>query len=442
MQKPLFLWVADMRYGLCILLFFSTMASASYSEQEWGIAGVVRSATIPYSNKNQDDYVNSFVPMLFYQGDTFYLDGLEGGAEVYDNPELNYKVFALMRSRFVDIPSDIQNEAGGDSADFGFKVQSPLNTYWDIEAELMSDSEYNLHSNLIFSGDFDIGNWQLEPELTFRLKSESFNSKYYAFKEVTGESIDAGLDISAFVKAKYHVASNFYLLGGVGATYLDSSAYNANVVEDRWQGELYAGIAFFNDKSKPKRESLSLSPYLRVAHGWATTSDMGDILFRFDSERDENKGTLSSVFYGYPLTDELFGLDLDIYVTPGIVHHWQTDAQGASSEYVVAIKAYYTLDWPTKWRIGVAEGLSYIDRVTYMEAKSMEDKGYKPSNLLNYLDISYDVNLGDLFNKRDWDNMWLGYSLHHRSAIFESSSQFSRIKGGSNYNTVYLQVDF
>ncbi len=84
----------------------------------------------------------------------------------------------------------------------------------------------------------------------------------------------------------------------------------------------------------------------------------------------------------------------------------------------MAIKAYYTFNWPTKWRFGVAEGMSYIDNITYIEGTEMEEKGYTPSNLLNYLDFSLDVNVGDLFNQKDWENMWVGYSLHHRSAIF------------------------
>jgi outer membrane protein len=68
----------------------------------------------------------------------------------------------------------------------------------------------------------------------------------------------------------------------------------------------------------------------------------------------------------------------------------------------------------------------------------LEEKGYKPSKLLNYLDFSLDLHLGDIFGEK-LDELWLGYSIHHRSAIFESSSRFGRIKGGSNYNSVYLQ---
>ncbi len=61
---------------------------------------------------------------------------------------------------------------------------------------------------------------------------------------------------------------------------------------------------------------------------------------------------------------------------------------------------------------------------------------------MNYIGVSFDINLGDIFKVNALKETWLGYSLHHRYSIFEKASQFGRIKGGSNYNTVYLQFDF
>ena len=83
-----------------------------------------------------------------------------------------------------------------------------------------------------------------------------------------------------------------------------------------------------------------------------------------------------------------------------------------------------------------------MSNVTYIERVEMEEKGYRPSELMNYIDFSLDVNLGDIFNVNALKDAWLGYGIHHRSSIFESASQFGRIKGGSNYNSVYLQFDF
>lgn len=83
-----------------------------------------------------------------------------------------------------------------------------------------------------------------------------------------------------------------------------------------------------------------------------------------------------------------------------------------------------------RWRLGAAEGLSYVSDITYIERIEMERKGYRPSKLFNYLNLTIDVNLGDVFNKKHWQSTWLGYSIHHRSAIFESAAQFGRIKRG------------
>ena len=35
------------------------------------------------------------------------------------------------------------------------------------------------------------------------------------------------------------------------------------------------------------------------------------------------------------------------------------------------------------------------------------------------------------------DRRWVGYDIHHWSAIFDSAQQFGRIKGGSNVQMVY-----
>jgi len=279
------------------------------------------------------------------------------------------------------------------------------------------------------------------PKIGARYKSANFNSRYFALEEITSQSIGAGIEFNTTIEARYHVGSNLYLLGSLGGTLLDSNAYDAKVVEQKWQSEAYLGFAFFNDISKPKKTDLRNHGYLRVAHGWATPSNIGDILAG-DTVKDEYNNQLSSVFYGLPLTDELFSLPLDIYLTTGFAWHWDSEVQSASQEYVLAIKAYYTINWPFRWRLGIAEGLSYVSEVTYIERVEMERKGYRPSELMNSIDFSIDFNLGDILGVNALRETWLGYSIHHRSSIFESASQFGRIKGGSNYNTVYLQFDF
>ncbi|WP_409202749.1 MipA/OmpV family protein [Vibrio alfacsensis] len=424
-----------------ILCSLPVAAEFSVSEQQWGIAAMYRTASIPFYTADDDSTVSTFVPMMFFENDYVYIDGVEGGVFIHNSDDSNWRISAITRLRFLDIPKSVQNAFEGDRADFGGQIRYNIDDNWRAEFEVMTDDEFQFHTNYRLAANYEFGDWELEPSFTVRYKDADFNSAYYSFKDVTGESIGAGIDANLGVKARYHVVSNLYLLGQASVTRLDSAAYDSQVVEDRYESEVFIGFGFFNDKSKASKSELSNRPYLRVAHGWATPSNIGDI-FKLNAEKDEYNNQLTSLFYGHPLTDEIFGFPLDIYLTPGLVHHWSSDVQSSSTEYVVAIKAYYTFNWPTQWRFGVAEGMSYIDNITYIEGTEMEEKGYTASNLLNYLDFSFDVNVGDLFNQKDWENMWVGYSLHHRSAIFESASQFGRIKGGSNYNTIYLQYDF
>ena len=120
------------------------------------------------------------------------------------------------------------------------------------------------------------------------------------------------------------------------------------------------------------------------------------------------------------LSDELFGLPLDVYLTPGVAHHWASNVQSSSTEFVTAVKLYYNGSWPFDWRFGVAEGLSYVDRTTYIEQNELDEKGYETSAWMNYLDFSLDLNIGDLFGKQSMKDVWFGYSLHHRSAILKN----------------------
>jgi len=411
------------------------------AEQEWGLAMAYRSASIVYDIQGEaDSSVSTFVPMFYYQGERFYMDGLEGGAHLYQQD--NWQINALTRLRFVDLPAARQNEYGGDVFDLGIQYRQHMDDHWYTDVEVMSDSFARMHSNLRATAEYATESWDFKPSVQLRFKSSDFNSHYYAASGLGGEPIDGGIDVKMGFDARYHVTSNLYLYGSAYATRLDNSAYGAEAVGTQWGQEYMVGFGFSNDKSTVRKSEIGAKPYMRVAQGFATPSDMGDI-FKGKGVRDEHNNKMTSFFYGHPLSDELFGLPLDVYLTPGIAWHWASDTQRSSPEYVVAIKAYYTFEWPVRWKFGVAEGVSYVQHATYIESSELEKKDYvNGSPLMNYLDISFDVNVGDIVGKSDWDNMWIGYSLHHRSSIFEKASQFGRIKGGSNYNTIYLQYGF
>jgi outer membrane protein len=151
---------------------------------------------------------------------------------------------------------------------------------------------------------------------------------------------------------------------------------------------------------------------------------------------------MTSVFYGHPLTDEIVGLPLHVYLTTGFAWHWKSSVQPSSQEIVLGVKFNLIINWPIRWRLGFVEGLSYITEVTYIEQQEMDRKEYQASNLLNYLDYNLDIDLGYFFSGDLFQDLWIGYSIHHRSGIFGTAQQFGRINGGSNYPSIYIQKHF
>lgn len=430
-------------FAVLISPFNALATEHRYQEQSWGLGIVARDVNSSFQSPSNPD--PSFVPLMYYQGEHFFMDGLDMGGHLFkaEDNQINF----IARMSFFDAPEEYQADIQGYHIDLGLQWQTELSSNTAIDVEVLSDLDTRFYGNITGQWHYEFGDWQLMPAVSLRYKSADYNSQYYSLEDETNERIGAGAEFSTNLEARYHVNSNFYLIGAIGATALDSNAYESQVIDQRWNSEMYLGFGFFNAKNKPKKDRLTTKGYLRVSQGWATPSDIGDIIVGdIDQDahgvKDEYNNQFSSIFYGLPISDDFFGYPIEIYLTPGFIWHWDSPVQTTEQEYVLAFKAYTTFDWPVTWRLGLAEGLSYITNITYIEEKEMDWKGYEGSNLLNYIDISLDINLGDLFNTRSLDDVWLGYGLHHRSAVFGGAEQFRRVEGGSNYNTVYLQFDF
>ena len=404
----------------------------AYPEQDWALGLSIRVASIPFATE-ETRTVGSVVPLLFYRGKYFYMRGIEGGIRFYRTSDWRFS--ALGRLRFFDIPKEYQNEVQGNNVMWGLQATyKPFDLPY-LDLELLSDWLGNVSSNVRLGINIDNHGFRIDPFVELKLKSKKYNSYYYGLNL---EDIGFGMDLSLGVIADYHVWSNFYFFGAARVTLLDKGVRNSTYVNSDLYAWAFLGFGFSNDRTRPKKQRLSISPYIRVSHGWATPSNLSNI-FKFKAEKDTFNNQLSSVFYGYPLTDQFFGLPIHFYITAGFIWHWKSSVQPHSQEVVVAIKLYYTIPLPIRLRLGFAEGFSYANEIPYIEAVEMEEKEYRPSNLLNYLDFSLDLNIGDIFGGEDLKRTWIGYGIHHRSAIFETAAHFGRISGGSNYHTLYLQ---
>ena len=431
----------------------------SQEEPEWGLAIGSRTAEFAFEPVEHIDNgkVSDLVTRFYYAGDYVFLRGDHGGVHLYQQPTYNFN--AIAQVRFFDIPASMQNEFHGTNIDLGLQLEYFFTKNMPIQFEYMSDVHGNDYGNIKLRYAFDYSDFDFKLYSALRLKSADFNNLYYGLDGLSGSKnpdgswnendlidnkIGADYDLSVGIDTRYHVWRNLYLLAEAKITRLNSKTYHNAVINSPTQGEYFLGFGFFKDKKRKNELTMPENHYVRWAYGWGTPSNLGDILAG-DAKSDPFNNQMTSFFYGIPLTESLFGSDIELFLTPGLVYHFESGNQDRTQEYVMAIKAYYTIKWPLRWRLGFAEGISYRDDVSggleYEEI--VNEKGYaQASKLLNYLDVSIDFNVGDLTRVKELKSLWLGYSIHHRSAIFENSSLFGRIKGGSNYNTVYLQWHF
>jgi len=192
----------------------------------------------------------------------------------------------------------------------------------------------------------------------------------------------------------------------------------------------------------------------RVAYGKASTKDLGEILL-LNSDRHPDNLSVLALDGGYLLKKSIYELPLDLYIKGGVSYFDEADKHingfgplaviydGERSdvyEGTIYIKVYYNFDFlNNRVRIGVGEGLSYTSSVLWSEEKeaTQEKEGY--SKLLNYLDISIDLNIGKLIKYKPLDTAYIGWTIKHRSGIF---GIFNGVDGGSNYNTISLETNF
>jgi outer membrane protein len=426
-----------MKYVITFTIFsVLLLAKNEYDDLTWGTGIVARSASIPYYDPVViDDTLNDFVPLFYYEDDYVYLHGLTYGFKLYALD--NWQFSALGRVRFLNIPQEYQNEVQGDTMDYGLRARYFLYDNQYIDLEVMENPDNSTHANLTYSANLKYGDLYVEPHTTLRVKDATFNTQHYGQDK---EKIKADFDLAAGLDLKYHLWSNFYLIGSADINWLGNNVQKSSIIDEDYEYTLMGGFGLLNDKNKKYFDVDGMKPYIRLAHGWATLSNLEDILIG-DIESDDYNNQSTSIFYGHPLSKTFFNLPLEVYLTPGLAYHYSSEVQESTLEYILGFKLYYTLPLPDiDMRLGLGEGVSYMDEVIYIEKSEIEGKGLKPSSLTFYLDVSVDLNLGFLHD--DLNPLWIGAAIHHRSSGFEEVSLFGRLKSGSNYNTVYLQWHF
>jgi outer membrane protein len=181
----------------------------------------------------------------------------------------------------------------------------------------------------------------------------------------------------------------------------------------------------------------------KVYYGYADEKDFGQIL-TFQGKRSPLNVSTAGFDLGYMFLHNTWELPIDFYIKGGYARWFENGYQENINELNALIKLYYNIDFSqNRIRLGFGEGGSYtwgIGSIEKAEALEGDATDPKTSKYLNYLDVSVDFDIGRLFKSESLKDTYLGYSLKHRSGIFGLINGVRR--GGSNYNTFYIERKF
>ena len=160
----------------------------------------------------------------------------------------------------------------------------------------------------------------------------------------------------------------------------------------------------------------------RLGYGISESNDLQDILLgKF--QKDGIETSLINLDFGYRIFHNVNQWPLDIYAKGAITHFNENNVinyiTGEKSqdffELTCYIKAYYNINFnDNRIRLGVGEGLSFSQEVPVIEvydARHYDGSDGDTSKVLNYLDISVDIDIGRLFSIEMLKDTYLGYTI-------------------------------
>ena len=198
-----------------------------------------------------------------------------------------------------------------------------------------------------------------------------------------------------------------------------------------------ASTSLFADDATQDRPTRH---YFRVSGGLFFDSDLYKIVGG-NLGIDERHAGIFGLEYGFGMWQGIGGWPIDVAVKIGLIRHFERDLQEDFNQYTASIKLYFHgFPWSDRFhtRFGIAEGLSYASKIPYIERESLERRQRETSNLLNYLDLTLDVDIGDVFPAPRLKNCFAGIGITHRSGIF-GAEVFNGVDGGSNYGVISLE---
>jgi outer membrane protein len=416
-----------------------------------GLGALERLAYTPYKGAHTS---RDLVPLYMYEGKRVYLHATRVGLKLNEEPGQALEVFLDYRYEGYPVdqaPAILEGMARRHPAIEIGAAYRQRSIWGNLDAEVMHDANNTSHGTemrLGYSVDINAGRWHFRPSLTVAHRSANLNNYYYGVNPAEATALrpaylpGAGSDWTLGLYAYYEMTQRWRLLGGIGTTFLDAGVRHSPLVEDKLQPTGMVGVAYDFGSHKPYSEP-GLPLHLKVYGGRETACNfLPAVTLRCGSTRTADDTRIWGLDLGRPLVEKVNGWPLDFFAYVGLLAHDERKINSSGLQLNGQIKAYYYgFPWSesVRTRIGFGAGFSMAQRVPLSEQRDQSRRGRDTSRLLNYLDPTLDVSLGDLAASPRLKETYLGVGISHRSGIFGASQILGNINGGSNYLYAYIE---
>jgi outer membrane protein len=416
-----------------------------------GIGAAFRVERSPYAGGGNR---NDLLPLYLYEGKHLYLHAYRIGLHLDSSPQHRFDVF--LAHRFEGFPYDHvpASLAGMAERQPGLDVGASYEyrgawgaAYAEVLHDAISTSR-GTELRLGYRNEWRSGRLSLRPHAMLGLRDAKLNNYYYGVQpsEATAArpayAPGAGANLQLGLYGAYALSERWRLLAGMSATRWSQGVRGSPIVDGRIDTAFTLGLMYdFSPEHKPWPESKPL--IVKLSAGRATDCDVAKVArLACTSTQTRDQTRIVSVEVGKPFIERLNGWPLDFVGYVGLLRHDERDVQPDFWQLNAYMKGFwYGLPWSDRvmTRIGLGVGLSYAHGVSMLERRDQERNGRSTSRLLNYLDPTIDVSVGDLLGLPSMKRTFAGLGVSHRSGIFGSSRLLGNVDGGSNYIYSYLE---
>lgn len=412
----------------------------------------VRTEQSPYRG---DGGRYDFLPLYLYEGSPLYLRSSRIGLK-FDDAGWRFDLF--LQHRFEGYPTeDVPRSLRGMARrEYGADVGAGLSRkVGDGRAyvEAMRDATAVSHGAEIRLGyrhEIERGRLRLWPTATIGLRDGTLNNYYYGVEPSEASAArprytpGSGVQLEAGLQAAYRLTEGWHVIAGLAAVRRPGGVLDSPIVEDRpVDFAAMLGVMYDFTPQQPADWGERRPVILRTFYGDSSDCDVMQIVrLACTSTHTLDPTSVAGFEVGRPVVMRLNDWPVDIAVFAGLIRHKEKGLQDDFWQVNGQIKAYfYGFPWShrVKTRIAFGGGLSYARQVPIMEQRDQALRGRDTSRLLNYMDPSIDVSLGDLIGVKSLEETYVGLGVSHRSGIFGSSQLLNNVNGGSNY--IYTHVE-